>query len=589
MRAELAIGRHTGVPMETRGLVADYDPGRGHLTVWGATLVTHYHQRTLARLLDLPLSRLHYRSTDSGGSFGVRGDFFPEDYLVCHVARALGRPVKWIEDRVEHLVATNHAREQTHAIEGAFAADGTLLALRDEAWQDEGAYVRPTGMVVADICLGLLGPPYRVPAFRGVLHDVTTNKTPIGPYRGPGRFQNTFVRERLLDLAAAELGRDRVELRRTNLVAPAEIPYEPGIWMCGESLLLDSGDFPGILDRSVAESGWDGWVAEAAALRAGGRLVGNGVAFWMDKSGLGVYETAGIDVDPSGAIRLLIGGASTGQGIETVMAQIAADALGVEPHAIEVIYGDSDLIPDGVGSWSSRSTVIGGSAVLKAATATADKARRVAAELLEVDADDLELRGGRVVVAGSPDRGLGLGELATACDAVSSLRRGESPGLGAREVYVDEHMNYPYGVNLVQVELDRVTGHVEVRRCFVASEAGRAVNPLLVEGQVAGGVAQGLGGALLERFDYDEHGQPRAATLVDYLLPTALDVPPIEILVCEDAPTPSNPLGAKGMGESGLLGMGAAIAGAVDDALGRPGAITSLPVTPERVLELLAR
>jgi carbon-monoxide dehydrogenase large subunit/6-hydroxypseudooxynicotine dehydrogenase subunit gamma len=584
---ELRIGRHTGVPMETRGLVADYDSGRGHLTVWGATLVTHYHQRTLARLLDLPLTRIHYRSTDSGGSFGVRGDFFPEDFLVCYLATQLGRPIKWIEDRVEHLVATNHAREQLHRIAGAFAADGRLLAVRDDVWQAEGGYVRPSGMVIGDICLGLLTPPYRPEAYAGRLHAVTTNKTPIGPYRGPGRYQNTFARERLLDCAAAELGIDPVELRRRNLVTRDEIPYEPGIVMTGESLLLDSGDFPGLLDRAIEASGFDRWRREASELRATGRHVGNGIGYWMDKSGLGVYETAGIDVDPSGAIRLLTGGASTGQGIETALAQIAADELGVSPHDIEVIYGDTDLIPDGVGSWSSRSTVIGGSATRKAAKSAADKAKRVAAELLEVAPDDLELVGGRVLVSGSPGLGLSLGELAEACDAVSSLRRGETPGLGSREIYVDEHMNYPYGVNLVQVELDPDTGNVDVRRCFVAAEAGRAVNPLLIAGQVAGGTAQGLGGALLEELHYDENGQPRAASFVDYLIPTAVEVPEIETLILEDAPTPSNPLGAKGMGESGLIGMGAAVASAVDDALGRPGAIRSLPIMPERVRALI--
>jgi carbon-monoxide dehydrogenase large subunit/6-hydroxypseudooxynicotine dehydrogenase subunit gamma len=358
--------------------------------------------------------------------------------------------------------------------------------------------------------------------------------------------------------------------------------------MAGESVLLDSGDFPGLLRKAVAAAGLDGWRREAAALRDASRLVGNGLGFWMDKSGLGAYETAGIDVDPSGAIRLLTGGASTGQGIETALAQIAADELGVEPRQIEVVYGDSDLIPDGVGSWSSRTTVIGGGAVQKAARATAAKAKRVAAELLEVAPEDLELVAGRVTVAGSHERGLALGAVAAACDALSSLRRGESPGLGAREIHVDERMNYPYGVNLVQVELDRDTGAVEVRRCFVASEAGRAVNPLLIEGQVAGGVAQGLGGALLEQFTYDEHGQPRATSLVDYLLPTAVEVPGLEVLTLEDAPTPSSPLGAKGMGESGIIGMGAAVASAVDDALQRPGAIRSLPITPERILELLA-
>jgi len=583
---EFALGRHTGVPLETRGLLVDYDLGRGELTVWGATLVTHYHRRVLSRLLGLPINRIRMRTTDSGGNFGVRGDFFPEDFLVAHAAFTLGRPVKWVEDRAEHLVATNHARQQHYLLEGAFGADGALLALRAEIWHDKGAYIRPTGVIVAEMTLGILPGPYRLPAYEATLHVVTTNKTPIGPYRGPGRYQTTFARERLLDAAAAELGLDRVELRRRNLLRADELPYEPGHTLVGEPFLLDSGDFAGALDKAVATAGYAAWTAEAAELRAAGRAVGTGAAFWIDKSGLGVYETAGIDVDTTGAVRVLTGGASTGQGIETVLAQIAADELGVEPAAIDVVYGDTDLVPDGVGSWSSRTTVIGGSAVRAAARATAEKARRVAADLLEASPGDLVLADGGVHVAGSPQRRLSLGEIAAACDPVASAARGEPAGLGAREVYVDERMNYPYGVNLVQVEVDRDTGAVSVRRCFVATECGRAVNPMLVEGQTLGGVAQGLGGALFEELVYDEDGQPRATTLMDYLLPSAPEVPPVDVLLLEDAPTPTNPLGAKGVGESGIVGMGAAVASAVADATSA-GDVARLPLTPERVKALL--
>lgn len=587
VEAELRVGRHSGVPLETRGLVAVYDAGRGHMTVWGATLVTHYHRRVLSRLLGLPLSRIRMRSTDAGGNFGVRGDFFPEDFLVPYLAISSGRPVKWIEDRAEHLVATNHGREQVHRIAGAFDADGQVLALRDEAWTNKGAYIRPTGVVVSELTLGMLPGPYRLPAYEATMHVVTTNKTPIGPYRGPGRYQATFARERLLDLAAAELGLDRTAIRRINLVTPDELPYEPGLPIAVESFLLDSGDFPGLLDKALEAVDFPAWEAEAERLRSEGRVVGNGIAYFMDKSGLGVYETAAVEVDPDGGVRVLTGGSSCGQGIETVLAQIAADELGVPPGVIEVLHGDTDLVPDGVGSWSSRSTVIGGSAVLLAARATAEKARRVAGELLEVAAGDLRLEEGRVVVAGSPERGVTLAEVARACDAVSSAERGEEPGLGARSVYVDERMNYPYGVTLVQVELDAEIGGVTLRRAAVAYEVGRAVNPMLIEGQIAGGVAQGVGGALLEELSYDEAGQPRSTSFLDYLLPTACEIAPIRLLVLEDAPTPTNPLGAKGAGEAGIIGCGAAVASAVADALGDPAAVVELPLHPERVRQLL--
>jgi CO/xanthine dehydrogenase Mo-binding subunit len=583
---EFELGRHTGVPLETRGLLVDYEPGRGELTVWGATLVTHYHRRVLSRLLGLPLQRIRMRTTDSGGNFGVRGDFFPEDFLVAYAAYTLARPVKWIEDRAEHLVATNHARQQHYLLDAAFDPEGALLGLRAQIWHDKGAYIRPTGVIVAEMTLGILPGPYRLPAYDAVLHVITTNKTPIGPYRGPGRYQTTFARERLLDAAAAELGLDRVELRRRNLLRADELPYQPGHTLVGEPFLLDSGDFARALEQALDASGYAGWAAEAKELRGRGRAVGTGAAFWIDKSGLGQYETGGVDIDTTGAVRVLTGGASTGQGIETVLAQIAADELGVAPEAIDVLYGDTDLIPDGVGSWSSRTTVIGGSAVRAAARATAEKALRVAGEQLEAATSDLVLADGAVHVVGSPQRRLTLGELASACDAVSSSARGEPAGLGAREVYVDERMNYPYGVNLVEVEVDRDTGAVSVLRCFVATECGRAVNPMLVEGQTLGGIAQGLGGALLEELAYDDDGQPRATTLMDYLLPSAPEVPSVDVLLLEEAPTPTNPLGAKGVGESGIVGMGAALASAVADAVGAPDAANRLPLTPERVTRL---
>jgi CO/xanthine dehydrogenase Mo-binding subunit len=587
--AELAVGRHTGVPLETRGLVADWDAGRGHLTIWGAALVTHYHQRLLSRLLELPTSRIHMRGTDAGGNFGVRGDFFPEDFLVPWLAIRTGRPVKWVEDRAEHLVSINHAREQVHRIEAAFAADGRLLGLRDEIWHDKGAYIRPTGLVVSEISVGMLPWPYRVPAYEGRIHVVMTNKTPVGPYRAPGRYEGTFAREHLLTIAARELGMDPVELRRLNLLDRTDIPFAPDLTIGGEPFVLNSGDCAGLLGKALAAAGYEDWVGETAAWREQGRIAGTSVAYFVDKSGLGVYETGGIDVGTDGSVRVLIGGASSGQGIETVMAQIAVGELGVPLERVEVVHGDTDLIPDGVGSWSSRSTVIGGSAVLAAAKATADKARRVAADLLEAAPDDIVLAEGRVHVMGSPDRGLALGEIAAACDAVSSQARGETPGLGAREIYVDPQMNYPYGVALAQVELDRETGAVTVHRYFCAYEIGRAVNPMLVEGQIVGGVAQGLGGALLEELSYGEDGQPRSASFMDYLLPGATEVPTVGTLITEDAPTPSNPLGAKGAGESGIMAVGAAIAGAVGDALGDPRAVERLPLTPERVKRLIAQ
>lgn len=581
VRAKVRIGRHSGVPMETRGLVCDIDTGRDQLTIWGATLVTHYHRKVLARLLDRPLASIHMRSTDAGGNFGVRGDFFPEDFLVAYAATVTGRPVKWIEDRSENLIATNHAREQTHVCEAAFDSNAQLLGLRAEVWHDKGAYIRPTGVIVSELTLGLIPGPYRLPAFAGKIHVITTNKTPVGPYRAPGRYELTVAREQLFDIAAAEFGLDEAEIRRRNLVTAAELPYESGLVIAGETFVLDSGDFIGLIDQAGAKLAE--WRTERAESRQNGEATGVGMAVFMDKSGLGLYETGAVEIDTTGAVRVMTGGSSSGQGIETVMAQIAADELGVDPAQIQVIHGDSDVIPDGVGSWSSRSTVIGGSAVQAAARRTADKAKRIAADLLEAAPADLVLTDGRAFVAGTLSRSVSLGEIAEACGSVTSIERGEEPGLGAREVHIDEKMNYPYGAVVVDVALDADTGHVRLERVWLGCEVGRAVNPKLVEGQVLGGFVQGLGGALLEEFRFDEDGQPRSVSFMDYLLPTAADTPAMEAAVLENAPTPTNPLGAKGAGEAGIAGAGGAIAAAVGNALGDPEAVAALPITPQWV------
>jgi aerobic carbon-monoxide dehydrogenase large subunit len=589
VEAEVKIGRHSGVPLETRGLVAEYDRGSDHLTIWGSTKVPHFNRRVLSRLMEMPLSRISMKKSDAGGGFGVRGEFYPEDFLVPYLARQTGRPVKWIEDRQENLVATNHSREQTHRLRAAFDEENRLLGLRDEVWHDNGAYIRTHGIIVADLTLAMLPGPYRVPAYEGTAHVALTNKTPCGTFRGPGRYESTFAREHLLDVAAAQLGVSRLEIRRINLLDPSEIPHARGLSTLSTDVILDAGDYGGLLEKALRKSGFEDWEREVRELREEGRLVGTGVGYFLEKSGLGPYEEAAVEVDPTGSVRVLTGGASLGQGIETVLAQIAAEELEVPPEEIEVVHTDTDLLPDGVGSWASRSTVVGGSAVMLAAKATAEKALRVAAELLEASVDDLRLGESRVEVAGSPDRSLSLGEIAAACDPQRSAAMREEPGLGARRTFSVDHMTYPYGVHLAQVEVDPETGGVEIRRYFVAYEVGRAINPTLVEGQLVGGAAQGIGGALLEEFAYDASGQPLASTFIDYLEPTAAEVPRVGTLVCEDAPSPDNPLGVKGAGEGGVVGCGAAIASAVEDALGMPGEISSLPITPDRVRTLARR
>jgi carbon-monoxide dehydrogenase large subunit/6-hydroxypseudooxynicotine dehydrogenase subunit gamma len=491
--------------------------------------------------------------------------------------------VKWIEDRAEHLVATNHSRQQRRRLAGAFAADGELLALRDTVWHDNGAYVRTHGVVVAELTLSMLPGPYRVPAYEGRAHVAVTNKTPCGTYRGPGRYEATFARERLLDAAADELGMDRVELRRRNLLSADDLPHHRDLPVLGHPVEIDAGDFSGLLDAALERSGYADWAREAAAARADGRAVGTGIAYFLEKSGGGGFERARVSVDEAGRVHVAAGGATLGQGIETVLAQVTADALAIDPGTIEVTVGDTDLVSAGGGSWASRSTIFSGGAVRLAADATADKARRVAADLLEADPADIRLRDGHAAVAGSSDRRVTLAEIAAACDATSAGRRDEEPGLTAARTFVDAPMTYPYGVHLAQVEVDRATGGVRVRRYFIAYEVGRAVNPAMVEGQLVGGAAQGLGGALMEAFRYDASGQPQCTSFMDYLIPSAAEVPPVGTAIREDAPSPGNPLGAKGAGEGGVDGAGAAVAAAVEDALGVTRALTAVPVVPERV------
>jgi len=586
---DVAVGRHGGTPLEPRGLVAEHDPVSKRLTIWGATKVPHWNRRVLAGMLGVAEHRIHMRETDAGGGFGVRGEIYPEDVLVPYLALLTGRPVKWIEDRAEHLVAANHSRQQTHRIELAFDRDCRLVGLRDEVWQDNGGYIRTHGAAVGMLTATMLPGPYRLPAYRTSVHVVTTNKTPCGTYRAPGRYEGTFVREHALDVSATRLGIDPVELRRRNLLDDAELPHRRPVVIYETPLVLDGKDYVAHFDKALAAAGYQAWRDEARAARAAGRLVGAGCAFFVEKAGLGPYDNAVVDVDSTGAVRVAMGGTNVGQGIETVMAQIVAEALDIEPAAVTVVLSDTDLLADGTGTWASRSTVVGGSAVKLAVDEVVRKAKLVTGELIEVSPDDLVVEQGRFVVAGSPDEGFSLAEVARACDAVSNVRRGLEPGLVGRGTFVVDVMTYPYGVHFAQVEVDAATAHVRVLRYCIAYEIGRAINPMLVRGQLVGGAAQGIGGALLEEFRYDKRGQPLCTTFADYTWPRAADLPEIQVAVFEDAPAPDNPLGARGAGEGGTTGCGGAIANAVRDALQLADGVGALPLRPDRVWELLQR
>ena len=586
---ELAIGRHSGVPLEPRCLLAV--PGRepGELAIFGMTKVPVWNRDLLAGLLGVDETLIRVHAIDAGGGFGVRGEFYPEDFLIPWLAIRLGRPVKWAEDRAEHLMAVNHSRQQYHRVAAAFDGGGRILALTDDIIQDNGAYCRTHGVAVPELTVAMLPGPYRVPAYRGRVRVVLTNKTPCGTYRAPGRFEGTAAREHLLDVAATRLGLDPLALRERNLLTPAELPHERPISTLGTDMILDTGDYPALLAAAAGETvrlGYRDLAARPRDREPGGRR-GFGLAMFVEKSGLGPQETADVTVSRSGAVHVYSGGTSLGQGIETVLAQIAADALGADPRAVRVTAGDTAAQPFGAGSWASRSTVVGGSAVHQAALAVRRRAIELAARVLEAAEEDLDLAAGTVSVRGDPAASLSLADLARAAAPASGyLRDGEPAGLSARRRFEVSHMTYPYGVHAAVVEVDTGTGRVRVLRYLVAYEVGRAINPMLVEGQLRGGVAQGIGGTLLEEFRYDEDGQPQAITFIEYRLPTAAEIPPVDVLLCQDAPSPGNPLGVMGAGEGGISAVGGAVANAVRDALGLPGSVGQLPLTPARVCAL---
>jgi CO/xanthine dehydrogenase Mo-binding subunit len=575
---EMSIGRHSGTPLETRGALARFDAERDVLELYGAAKVPHRTRDNLARILGRTPTSVHLKEGHTGGGFGIRGELYPEDVLVSVAALKFRRPVKWVEDRREHLMAANHSREQLHRVRAAVDAQGRVLALEDIFFHSQGAYIRTHGVRVPGLTSSMVPGPYRVPAYRSVAHFRLTNKTPAATYRAPGRFEGTFVRERLMDAIAAKLGIDRIEIRRRNMIGAEEMPFARPMSALGTDLVYDTGDYTGLLDKSLTRFGWDNANADCARRRANGEAVGVGIGCFVEKTGLGPKDTVRVTVAPSGAVTVITGGASLGQGFETTMAQICAEALGVDYAKVTVIHGQTDLIADGIGAHASRATVVTGSATHVASEMVRTKALDIAAELLQTPAESLTIADGTIK---RKDRDAGpsitLAEIAAKQGA---------QGLSCEGTFRTDHMTYPYGVHIAQLRVDRETGEVTIERFLVAYDIGRAVNPMMIEGQIVGGFAQGLGGALFEEFVYADTGAPLSVTFADYLLPTSCDVARVDVLLTEDAPSDLNPLGIKGAGEAGVTAVGGAIASAIDNAIGAPFAVTSLPVTPHVLVEL---
>jgi carbon-monoxide dehydrogenase large subunit len=574
LRRQFSVQRHGAVPLEPRCLLAQYDSESAELTVWGAAKVKHFNRRLLAGLLGMEPESIRCIEGDVGGGFGARGEFYPEDYLIPWAAIKLGRPVKWIEDRRENLIALNHSREQRWDIEYAAAEDGTLLAFRARACFNQGAYARTHGSVLLPkLILNHTPGPYRWQAYEAEALSVLSNKTPAGTYRGPGQYEPTFVRERMVDMVSRELGMDPAELRRRNLVTPREMPYDTGLpdVDTGKPVHYDEGDFPRVFDSLLAHVDYPALREETERRRDAGEHVGLAATMFVEMGNPGVFEQSRVVAEEDGTFTAYVGIASVGQGVETVLSQIAADVLGVAIERVSVSYQDTAVVPEGQGAFSSRATVWGGYAISGAVRELLSQARAAAASRLRAAAEEIEFADGAAEWGG---------ESIPICELVREAHFRYEPGGGAHVLS---------GANVGQVRVDPASGGVELLRYAVAYEVGRAINPLTLEGQVRGAAVQGMGGALLEDFAYTPEGQPLASTFMDYMLPTAAEVPDVDVLLLEYGETSAeDPIaGAKGAGEGGIIATAATITGAVADAIG-PAAwsLSSIPLRPEVVQAL---
>jgi carbon-monoxide dehydrogenase large subunit len=571
-RETFSVQRHTAFPMETRGLLADWNEGAGTMRLFGATKVPYYNRRVLADMLGLARDAVELIEVDVGGGFGARGEFYPEDFLIPFAARHVNGPVRWVEDRREHLMAMNHAREMYADVEIACRRDGTVLGLRGRIDVDLGAYARTNGYTAARNVVQFTAGPYHIPNIELEAVIYVTSKTPTGTYRGPGRYEGSFFGERLFDMAAHDLGIDPAEFRLKNLVQEHQFPYPLAhiqdfdeTWQTA----LDNGDYPAVMKRCLEAFGWE----EKRKLQGqliDGRYHGVAIGGFVEGGAGGRTENARMRIEPDGSVTVSVGSTALGQGLATIMSQIAADALGLPMQRITLLHGSTGLVQEGNGSFHSRSTVMGGSAILLAAEALQQRIREAAAERLACRPDEVALSDGE---ARCGDRSIGWAAFA-----------GES----VERQFVNTKLTYSYGAHAAHVCVDPGSGHVEVLDYLTVEDVGRVINPLTLHGQVIGSVVQGLGSTFLEHLQYDENGQLLTGSLMDYLLPTATDYPRIRSISLGLRPCPNNPLGAKGAGEGGLIAVGGVIANAIAAALREFAAEPcDLPITPARLWRMI--
>ncbi|HEY2044773.1 MAG TPA: aerobic carbon-monoxide dehydrogenase large subunit [Jatrophihabitans sp.] len=606
LELDLAVERSACTPLEGRGVLARWDTDAARLRLWTSTQTSTGVRAAVAAKLGLDLGSVEVITPDVGGGFGVKIVHpWPEEVLVPMAARALGRPVKFTEDRREHFISSAHERGQLQHVEVGFDDAGRILGLSVRFWHDNGAYV-PYGLIVPIITSTQLLGPYKPGAYRVEFDSLYTNTVIVTPYRGAGRPQGVYAMERTLDAIARELGLDRAQVRANNFIQPEEMPYDHQlIFQDGRPLVYDSGDFPATLDKIKRLVGWDDWAEFKARATAEGRKVGLGLACYVEGTGVGPYEGGHVQIETSGKVKVSTGLTSQGQGHQTAFAQIVADELGVSMDDVEVVTGDTRRFPYAVGTFASRAAVMSGSAIALASRAVRKKALRVAADALEADVDDLEIVNGIVRVKGSPGAEIGLGTVAVlsnplryafdeASKAATQFAVGDpdkapvaaddEPGLEGRDYYSPLRSTFANGMHAVMVETDPDTVEITILRYCVVHDCGRLINPMIVEGQIHGGVAQGVGGALYERMAYDESGQLQNASFMDFLMPYVSEVPKeIEIDHLETL-SPLNPLGIKGAGEAGVIPSAALFASAISDAEGFQ--ITSMPISPSELFEL---
>lgn len=591
------IQRQFGCSLETRGALAEWDPNVGELTLWTSSQIVHIARDLLAAVLGLPEHRIRVLVPRVGGGFGAKFHFYPEETAVALAARDTGRPVRWVEDRLESFLATVHAREQRAELSMAAREDGTIIAVKGDLVGDMGAAMHTVGYGPLWLTAVMISNVYEIPNARVRARAVVTNKTPLGSYRGWGQPQANFFVERTIDRLAAELGVEREDLRRRNFIPPERLPRK--------SLhhTLDSGDYRACLDRALELLAERGWREHQAELRERGGHLGIGISFYTENTALGPsrmineggvqqggYDIARVRVEPGGEVTVYTGLCEMGQGVTSALTQVCADNLGVDPDRITVVTGDTSQVPyTGYGTGASRGAAVGGAAVAKAARSVRDKALRIAAHMLEASPEDLEAEGGRIQVRGAPDATVTMADVGRAAYIRAiELPEGEDPGLEAIEAFDPPQMAWPYGANIAVVEVDADTGEVSLLDYIYVHDCGTIVNPTIVEGQIQGGVAQGIGTALFESLPYDDEGQPLFATFMEYVLPTAAELPRL-VLEHQHTPSPNIPGGMKGIGEAGVIGSPAAVVAAIEDALAPYGVrINETPVTPSLIVSMVA-